>query len=172
MFSGIAAGMTSNETCAITPVLEGAGAPKRLPSRPPNRGRTERRMRDASAASCAIKTSARASHHGYVGHIRRSARGEVMACFASPPVSVAGTTVSRRRGPPRQDHATWAIRRSDAVRRLSSTPSADLHRLPVRSISDNRTLRREPPHPAPRQVTIASRPQEWDGMNRNIYLNT
>jgi len=31
-------------------------------------------MRGASAASCAIKTSARASHHESTGHIRRSAR--------------------------------------------------------------------------------------------------
>jgi hypothetical protein len=27
-----------------------------------------------------------------------------------------------------------------------------------------------PPHPAPRIVTIASRPSQWDGMDRNVYL--
>jgi hypothetical protein len=43
-------------------------------SRPLERGRAERRTLDASAASCAMKTSTRVSHHGHAGCVRRSAR--------------------------------------------------------------------------------------------------
>ena len=38
------------------------------------KGRAERRTLDAPAASCAMKTSTRVSHHGHAGCVRRSAR--------------------------------------------------------------------------------------------------
>jgi hypothetical protein len=54
-----------------------AGLPaSRQSNVPPSltRGRAERRTLSASAASCAVKTSTRVSHHGHAELVRRSAR--------------------------------------------------------------------------------------------------
>ena len=105
------------------------GGARRVRSlRPLERARGTPDARCVRSLVCESGEAHEHSHHGRAGGIRRSARGGVMACFASPPVSNAGTTVSRRHGLPRQDHATWAIRRSVVVRRVTRAPSAGLRR--------------------------------------------
>lgn len=138
---------------------DGAGAPEALTVSPQNRGRTERRMRDASAASCAMKTSARVSpprkrrtHPAF-----RTQWGHGLLCI-TPGVQCWHHRKSKARaaapGSCNLGHPDAAMP-SDAFRPHHQPICAG---LTMRSISDNRTLRREPPHPAPRQVTIASRP--------------
>jgi len=95
---------------------------------PSKRGRAERRTHDASAASCAVKTSARVSHHESTGHIRRSARSGFFGLLRALPGNALGLTPSSPRyvtcarsgtgrgGPDSvRDHTTWA----DAQRRCT-----------------------------------------------------
>jgi hypothetical protein len=93
----------------------------------------------------------------------------------------------------RREHATWADARSDVseanlrpgriaqrgrqprrkypalIRSLNAPPGRTASALRTCALApcSGLTLPR-PPHPAPRIVTIASRPSQWDGMNRNI----
>ena len=145
----------SPQACFNRPVLYGAGAPERCArvftpfapwsSPPPSkRGRAERRTHDASAASCAVKTSARVSHHESTGHIRRSARGGFFGLLRALPGNALGLTPSSPRyvtcarsgagrgGPDSvRDHTTWA----DAQRRCKWGES--------------------PPRSAPRSVVVS-----------------
>ncbi len=110
--------------CASSPLLFAARGRRSLSHSLPSATRAHGTP-DARCVRSLVCESGEAhehSHHGRAGGIRRSARSGVMACFASPPVSSAGTTVSRRHGLPRQDHATWAIRRSVVVRRVTRAP--------------------------------------------------
>src|SRR3954447_8650928 len=73
-------------------------------------------MRNASAASCAGGSESTRAILPRTRRTHPAFRTQwVTACFAKPPVSGAGTTVSRRHGPPRQDHATWAVRSNIVV---------------------------------------------------------
>ena len=90
-----------------------------IPS-PPLRGRAERRTLDASAASCAAKTSTRVSHHGHAELVRRSARSGFHGLLRLLPGerSLDGSPLQLWRWPSspkrqeRLDAATW--RKDDA----------------------------------------------------------
>jgi hypothetical protein len=162
----------------------------------------EKRARGTPDARCVRSLmrkvkSARVSHHGRTGYIRRSARGGFVGLLRALPGSDSSAWVRHRRpmltSPLRlkrtathrldasdghRDHTTWAGAQSRC--RWGASPprphraassSARGERLtdprhggdpPCRETS-RRTLPR-PPHPAPRIVTIASRPSHRDGM--------
>lgn len=140
-----------------------------------SRGRTERRTRDASAASCAkIKKHTRGSRHEDTGHARRSVRG----AFAG---------LLREQGPRRPTHVCWATdgggltSHRRARRAVVLPPGAKAtapgprglgrhHRgvavsprqhtgLPLRDRRTSNTAA-SPPHPASQTVTITSRPSQ------------
>ena len=87
---------------------------------PSGGGRAERRTPDASAASCAMKASARVSHHESTGQIRRSARGGFFGLLRALPGNGRSLTpsspryfrlpVGARKSSPDfgKDHTTWA----------------------------------------------------------------
>ena len=150
---------------------------------------------------CKVK-STRVSHHGCAGGIRRPARGGAPACFVLSPVNARGLSPSSPRyfsppvggeksrpdfaGPhdlgrrgihchamcchPASQRTAWSVLRS---RRWLTRPLYEERTLLPPFAPDAAA----PPHPAPRIVTIASRPsmvrrdeKEYSPININVKI--
>ena len=109
----------------------------------PDRGRRECRALDAPAASYAGEKSIRASHHGHTGFTRHSPRNGFNGFLRALPgvPGLLATVVGR------------LLRRSD-----TSVGVSGPHDFAVRVKRHSSKAPPRPPHPAPRFVTIASRP--------------
>jgi hypothetical protein len=173
--------MTPKRTFATSP----RHAPEVLMKSPPKRGRGERRVPAAPAASCAlvgvestrVTTSTPESPDV-------PARNGFTAYFALSPVTGLFATVAREYGLPapgradrtsanltpasgRQDHTTSPYAATSLVRVLLTAQGFLRTRPAIPSRARRCRVHRIP---CPTSVTIAKRPSVWDGMTRLIEM--
>jgi hypothetical protein len=173
------------QTCVIAPVVCGAGTPSSRPAFPALlRGRAERRVPDAPMVQAPMPYSAREMRpetSGFTGFIRRSARDEAPACFVLFPAewSTPGTEDAARRpvgvaNSPIRD-APFGIEKPHDLGRRDSVVRQRFDRWFTALLGAAQPPTSAPdavasPHPAPRIVTIASRPSQWSGTKWIIIL--
>jgi hypothetical protein len=132
-----------------------------VPSPFPKRGRAERRVPDAPAASCAKVESARVRNHGGAGIIRRSARGGGKTyCVAPPAVAPDYRRLPGSRLPPHDRPLSERSQRPTRPHLVRGNRTGTIHafRRPVAARSSSGALfdapasnaASRPPHPAPR----------------------
>jgi hypothetical protein len=178
---GVVIAMTPKRTFATSP----RHAPEVLMKSPPKRGRGERRVPAAPAASCAlvvvestrVTTSTPESPDV-------PARNGFTAYFALSPVTGLFATVAREYGWPapgradqtsanltpasgRQDHTTSPYAATSLVRVLLTAHGFLRTRPAIPSRARRCRVHRIP---CPTSVTIAKRPSVWDGMTRLIEM--
>ena len=90
---------------------------------------------------------------GQTGFRRTTRLGPAREASFNEAAGQGRSTIDAQRGP-------------SALARVTHTPSKEERALSSSSAPDAAA----PPHPAPRIVTIAKRPSEWSGTERNIVL--